>query len=191
MVSPRGNQNSGTPPVPTPNAFLHWDVKCNCKHFEVSALLGWYTASDSPAAAQRLCLLLCVGGRGESRWYRYYAKSLPPTLVTHQHVTEQDLHQFQNISLLSIPVSADYLFLPSIPSLNDDNMATHFPLGSGAGLAAAAGWFSSVCQKQQSLAYGLSRNAMLQGLHLPSPLDDWALFLWWRFSSSDKIFCLY
>lgn len=48
----------GKPPVPTPHAFLHRDVKCNCKYFEVSPLLGSYTAYDSLAAAQSLCLLL-------------------------------------------------------------------------------------------------------------------------------------
>lgn len=71
-----------------------------------------------------------------------------------------------------MPASADYLFLPSTPSLNDNNTAARFPLGSGAGLAAAPGWFSSVCQKQEPLAYGWSRNALLQGLHPPSLLND-------------------
>lgn len=33
-------------------------MKCNCKYFEVSPFLGWYTAYDSLAAAQSLCLLL-------------------------------------------------------------------------------------------------------------------------------------
>lgn len=148
MVSPRGDQNNNTTPMPAPNAFLRWDMKCNCKYFEVSALLGWYTASDSLTAAQCLCLLLCVSAKGESRWYRYYAKSLPPTLVTHQHVTEEDLHQFKNIFPLSIPTSADYLFLPSTPSLNDDNTAMHLPLRSRVGLVTAPGQFRSVCQKQ-------------------------------------------
>lgn len=114
MASPRGSQNSSWSATTT-NAFLHNNVKCNCKYFEVSAVFGWYTASDSAAAALCLCLLLCVSARGESRWYRY-AKSLPPTLVTHQHVTEQDLHLFQNISISVIHSRLSRLFISSFHS---------------------------------------------------------------------------
>lgn len=47
---------------------------------------------------------------------------------------------------ITVPFSADYLFLPSTPSLNDDNTAV-FSLGSRAGSEAAPAWLGSVCQK--------------------------------------------
>lgn len=42
--------------MPTAHRFLHKSVKCNCKYCEVSAISGWYTASESLVAAQCLCV---------------------------------------------------------------------------------------------------------------------------------------
>lgn len=57
VVSPKGRKvEQSRPAVPTAHRFLHKSVKCNCKYCEVSAISGWYTASESLVAAQCLCV---------------------------------------------------------------------------------------------------------------------------------------
>lgn len=89
---------------------------------------------------------------------------------------------------ITILISADYLFLPSTPSLNDDNMAV-FSFGSRAGPEAAPAWLSSVCQKP--FIYKCSRNAVLQGLSLHQMIEPFSLMevslFSWDFSCSVKI----
>lgn len=84
---------------------------------------------------------------------------------------------------ITILISADYLFLPSPPSLNDGNKA-------------------AFCSRKQSRAGGCSCSLELslpEAFHLQmeqkcrvaktaSPSNDQALCLWWRFPFTAKIF---
>lgn len=83
---------------------------------------------------------------------------------------------------ITIPISADYLFLPSTPSLSDDNTAAF-----SSWKQSRAGGCS--CLVELSLPEGLTDGAGILA-RAASPSNDQALFLWWRFPSSAKIFLL-
>lgn len=139
--------------------------------------------------SHRLLHSACVWGVCQRNGRRQMIPLLCETAATHcsdsPGVTQQHLHQLQNTSPLSVPVSAGYLFLPPDPPQVDDNRAVCFSTG-GWYRAGGSAFLLSICLG----LWGVQNHSSITAAFSLCP--KWlSPFLWGRLSLLVEICCLY
>lgn len=139
--------------------------------------------------SHRLLHSACVWGVCQRNGRRQMIPLLCETAATHcsdsPGVTQQHLHQLQNTSPLSVPVSAGYLFLPPDPPQVNNNRAVCFSTG-GWYRAGGSAFLLSICLG----LWGVQNHSSITAAFSLCP--KWlSPFLWGRLSLLVEICCLY